>query len=249
MNGAVVAVLMVAAAVWVAVPEPRQQLRRLQSRQSAMAGRLDAMVAGKQGAPALRTRALLSLVVVGLVLLLLPPGAVSAFVAVGAAAVVLVGGGQLSSAKGSSAGTSAELADAVELLAVCMEAGSPMRHALEVVADVSGAGTAPVLQRVSGQLAMGVAEQEAWHELAEDDTWGSIARDIARSARSGTSLVEVLHVHADEARLQAQEHALLQARAAGVRSVVPLMACFLPAFVLVGVLPIIAGLLGGLLSP
>lgn len=95
---------------------------------------------------------------------------------------------------------------------------------------------------------MGVPDQQAWLELADVDAWGPVARDVARSARSGTSLVEVLHVHADEARLVAQEQALKRARTAGVRSVVPLMVCFLPAFVLVGVVPIIAGLLEGLLS-
>lgn len=249
MSGGVVAVLAVALAVWVAMPEPRQQLRRLESRPPGMAAWVHASVSGKQGAPALRMRVLLAIVAVGLVLLLLPPGPASATVAVTVVAVVLVGGGRVSWTRESPDTTSGEFANTVELLAVCLEAGSPMRHALEVVADVGGTGTAPVMERVSGQLAMGVAEPQAWLELAEDDTWGPVARDIARSARSGTSLVEVLRVHADEARLQAQEHALQRARATGVRSVVPLMACFLPAFVLVGVLPIIAGLLGGLLSP
>ena len=37
--------------------------------------------------------------------------------------------------------------------------------------------------------------------------------------------------------------AVKEARKVGVRSVVPLMACFLPAFILVGVVPIVAGLL------
>ena len=82
----------------------------------------------------------------------------------------------------------------------------------------------------------------------EHEAWGPVARDVARSAKSGTSLVEVLQAHSDEARLVAEEVALQRARTAGVRSVVPLVACFLPAFVLVGVVPIIAGLLKGLLS-
>lgn len=141
-----------------------------------------------------------------------------------------------------------ELADTVELLAVCLAAGSSMGHALDVVAQVSGEETAAVLERVSAPMGVGVVEQQAWLELQSDEAWRQVASDVARSARSGTSLVEVLQVHAEEARMIAEEQALQSARTAGVRSVVPLMACFLPAFVLVGVLPIIAGLLGGLLS-
>ena len=96
---------------------------------------------------------------------------------------------------------------------------------------------------------MAAPSAQAWSELADDEVWGPVARDVARSARSGTSLVEVLYVHADEARLARREVTLQRARTAGVRSVVPLMACFLPAFILVGVVPIIAGLLERLLSP
>ena len=248
MTGAVLGVALLMTAVWVAVPEPRQQLRRLRSRPFRAGGRVAALVQGKEGALPLKVRLLLGMLACAALIVGLPSGPGGAVAGVVALAAVVVGGGQVSRSRGSAA-LPAELADTVELLAVCLTAGTSMRHALDVVADVSGAGTAPVLAKVSGQLAMGVPEPRAWLELAEDDAWGQVARDIARSSRSGTSLVDVLHVHADEARLVAQERALQKARAVGVRSVVPLVVCFLPAFVLVGVLPIIAGLLGGLLSP
>lgn len=52
-------------------------------------------------------------------------------------------------------------------------------------------------------------------------------------------------MHAEDARQESRDQALKQARTVGVRSVIPLMACFLPAFVLIGVVPIIAGLIQG----
>lgn len=247
MSWAVVGTVLIAVAFWVGMPDPRHQLLRLETGPDPSPAWLVRLVRGREGAPALRVRVLLG-VLVGCVLLLALPGASGIVAAIAASACVGVAGGQVSTGRRATWMVQAELADTVELLAVCLAAGASMTHALEVVAGVSGAATAPVLAKVSHQLQLGVPQEKAWLELSEDEAWGVVARDVARSARSGTSLVEVLHVHADEARLVAQEQALQRARTAGVRSVVPLMACFLPAFVLVGVLPVIAGLLEGLLS-
>jgi hypothetical protein len=38
------------------------------------------------------------------------------------------------------------------------------------------------------------------------------------------------------------------ARTAGVRAVIPLVACFLPAFILLGVVPVVAGLANELIG-
>lgn len=244
-----VGVVLLVSALWVALPDPRRRLRRLDPTGPTSARRqLETLVRGRAGAPPLRLRILLGLLA-GLVAFSVLPADTGTWVGIVVIATIVLAGGQVAGRNRTTGALQAELADTVELLAVCLAAGSSMRHALDVVAEVSGAETAVVLERVSGQLWMGVAEQQAWLELKSDPSWGAVASDVARSARSGTSLVEVLHVHAAEARLIAQEQALQRARTAGVRSVVPLMACFLPAFVLVGVLPIIAGLLSGLLSP
>ncbi len=246
MVGAVGVVLLMGAA-WVALPDPRRRLRRSDPTQRASAHQLGALVRGRTGAPPLRLRILLGLLA-GLVAFSVLPADTGIWVGIVALATIVLAGGQVAGRNRTTGALQADLADTVELLAVCLAAGSSMRHALDVVAEVSGAETAVLLGRVSGQLWMGVTQQQAWLELKSDPSWGPVASDVARSARSGTSLVEVLHVHAAEARLITQEQALQRARTAGVRSVVPLMACFLPAFVLVGVLPIIAGLLSGLLS-
>lgn len=248
MSNAILGVVLLAIAGWVLAPDPHHRLRRLAPVPSTADGTLARWVRGRQGAPPLTARVLVGLAA-GLVLFILLPPVAGIVALVAAPLGAVVGGGQFSLTRRASAAVQEELADTVELLAVCLSAGAPMRHALEVVASVQGVATSTVLSKVSGLLAMGVPEQQAWQELVEDEVWGPVARDVARSARSGTSLVEVLHVHAEEARLVAQERALQRARTAGVRSVIPLMACFLPAFVLVGVLPIIAGLLEGLLSP
>ena len=121
-----------------------------------------------------------------------------------------------------------ELPETLDLLAVCLEAGAPMTNAIATVAAVSQPATAAILHAVEAQLQVG----------------RDPARDAARSARSGTSLVECLRVHADEARRRRREQETKQARSVGVKSVQPLALCFLPAFVLIGVVPLVASLLG-----
>ena len=137
-----------------------------------------------------------------------------------------------------------ELPETLDLLAVCLEAGAPMTNAIATVAEVSPAATAAILHGIDAQLQVGRDPQDAWGSLAGHPDWGPPARDAARSARSGTSLVECLRVHADEARRRRREQETKQARSVGVKSVQPLALCFLPAFVLIGVVPLVASLLG-----
>ena len=137
-----------------------------------------------------------------------------------------------------------ELPETLELLAVCLEAGAPMTNAIATVAEVSPPATAAILHGIDAQLQVGRDPQDAWGSLADHPDWGPPARDAARSARSGTSLVECLRVHADEARRRRREQETKRARSVGVKSVQPLALCFLPAFVLVGVVPLVASLLG-----
>ncbi|MFV0452621.1 MAG: type II secretion system F family protein [Propioniciclava sp.] len=127
-----------------------------------------------------------------------------------------------------------------ELLAVCLQAGAPPRTALSQVARVLAGPPRENLQRVLHRIDLGVDEADAWLVLAEAPGYERVARDIARSVRHGAALADLLRRHADAARADAQSAALARARVAGVKSVVPLVVCFLPAFLLVGVVPILA---------
>lgn len=142
----------------------------------------------------------------------------------------------------------AQLPDALDFLAVCVSAGLPMRSALSTVAEVSPSPTRELLADVSAGLALGRAGPLAWEELRTHQVWGRVASDIARAERSGSSLAGTLTIHAEDARRAERDAATKRARTVGVKSAVPLMACFLPAFVLVGVIPIIAGLVENFFS-
>lgn len=135
-----------------------------------------------------------------------------------------------------------ELPTTLELIAACVEAGSPPAVAIDVVAGVVAPTTRDYLTRISARLRIGVPAAEAWLAEVDHPVWGGVARDLARTAKSGTAVESALRVHAEEMRRRSHEQATRAARAVGVKSVMPLMICFLPAFIAVGIVPIIAGL-------
>ncbi|MGI8457118.1 MAG: type II secretion system F family protein [Propionibacteriaceae bacterium] len=140
-----------------------------------------------------------------------------------------------------------DLPQALDLLAAGLAAGRPLRSATEAVAEVLDGPLAADLAEVVAAVRLGRAEDEAWRELRGHPVLGPVAIDLARSAASGTRLVELLGVHARVARRLRQAELEAMARAVGVRCVVPLMVCFLPAFLLIGVVPIIGSVLSAAL--
>jgi hypothetical protein len=129
----------------------------------------------------------------------------------------------------------------LDLIAAAQEAGTPLRVATAEVAALAPEPSAALLAEVGAHLRVGFSEAEAWQRLARDPVWGATARDLARSARTGEAVAETLHLHAERAREQRRDHLNKKARGVAVYSVGPMMACFLPAFILAGVVPIFAG--------
>lgn len=141
-----------------------------------------------------------------------------------------------------------EAPQAMELLASCLSAGAPLRMAVAEVARLSGPEVASTLGRVASLVSVGVPDGDAWLDLADHPVWGRAARDVARSAGSGTAVSGLLAEHATSTRTLRRREVEQRARTVGVRSVGPLMCCFLPAFLLVGVVPLIAGTVFGMLG-
>lgn len=142
----------------------------------------------------------------------------------------------------------AQLPGCLDLLGPALDAGVPLRAAVRHVARLAPEPSAGLLQGVLGHLEIGRSDAQAWSTLRGHPVWGPIARDLARCAESGTAVAQVLGVHAAEARARRRAQREAAARTVGVRSVLPLVCCFLPAFVLVGVVPIIAATIGGFLN-
>jgi len=71
---------------------------------------------------------------------------------------------------------------------------------------------------------------------------------MAWASATGAPLAATVSAVADDARERARWDAEASARRAGVRAVGPLAVCFLPAFLLLGVVPIVASVAGQVLA-
>ncbi len=134
-----------------------------------------------------------------------------------------------------------------DLLSATLAAGAPMRGALEVVAAAVGEPTAGSLRPVLAAIDLGAVPAEAWQGADPPPAHQPILDALARSGESGAPLSTQLARVAEDMRRERMRNVQVRARSAGVRAVAPLAACFLPAFVLVGVVPVVASLAGALL--
>jgi pilus assembly protein TadC len=126
----------------------------------------------------------------------------------------------------------------LEAMAACLDAGLPLRQATAVVGELSPAPLSTRLRRVVTGVDVGLADADAWLGLADDPVLGGVARDVARAADWGTTVSALLCEAAAELRRQAEAEAKTRARAVGVRTVLPLSLCYLPAFLLLGIVPV-----------
>lgn len=202
------------------------------------------------GAPSVGVRVLLG-AAVGLVLMVtgVLSGVLGGVMAALAGVGVFVAAGRVGSPGEPSARV--ELASALPVictqLAVCMEAGLPLRNAVAVLGDCLGGEPARVLRRLDAAVRLGVPEEQAWAELGEDHPeLGGLARELRHAASGGAALAAALRQQAAEARATNRSAAESRARRAGVSIVLPLGVCFLPAFLLVGVVPVVGGVLSRL---
>ncbi len=126
---------------------------------------------------------------------------------------------------------------ALELLAASLDAGLPPRRACRVIVDAFDGPVAEDLGRVAALVELGAGDADAWRSLHDHAQFGPAADDLVRSVDSGTLLVDALRRHAADAREARRAALQVQARAVGVRTVLPLMVCFIPSFLLLGVVP------------
>ncbi len=144
-----------------------------------------------------------------------------------------------------------QLPMAVGLMAACLAVGAPMPRALHVVAESMADPTRALLSRAARTVELGGDPTDVAAVLAAPGSagWEAVGAAVVRSADSGAPLAELLHDQADRAAGAWFAQASIRARSAAVASVLPLAACFLPAFLLLGVVPLVAGLFGGVTLP
>ncbi|WP_232680334.1 type II secretion system F family protein [Nocardioides sp. R-C-SC26] len=134
----------------------------------------------------------------------------------------------------------------VRLLAIALRAGCPVGESVSVVVRAYPGPAADLLAPVGARLDLGTPPETVWSGLARTRSGRAVAplaRAMARSARTGASVADTVERLADDLAERGRAEAEDRARSVGAKAAVPLGLCLLPAFVLIGIVPVVAALL------
>ncbi|GGZ85659.1 type II secretion system F family protein [Streptomyces echinoruber] len=137
---------------------------------------------------------------------------------------------------------------AADLLAACIAAGAGPVAAAQAVGEALGGPVGAALARGAAEVRLGGAPADAWRGLAAIPGARVLARLLHRADESGLPAAGPVARLAADARADWARTATARARRAAVLVTAPMGLCFLPAFVTVGVLPVVIGLAGGVLG-
>lgn len=140
----------------------------------------------------------------------------------------------------------AELPHVVDLMTAALAAGAAPTTALTVVADVVDGTMTQELRRWTSRLALGTDPVTVWASMAGHPQLGRLGATLHRSAESGAPVGAALLRLSEDLRDRRRSAVQERVRQVEVRAAVPLGVCLLPSFVLVGVVPLVAGSVAGL---
>lgn len=139
------------------------------------------------------------------------------------------------------------MAFSLDVLSVCLRSGMPVATAALVVSSCAPSELAHILNRAGEMLALGAPASAAWADPGPSDDPGyeqrqALTRLARRSADSGAVMADGIASLAIQCRRDALDSAVATAERAGVLIGAPLGLCFLPAFVCLGIVPVVMGL-------
>jgi tight adherence protein C len=137
------------------------------------------------------------------------------------------------------------LPDAIDLIVVCVEAGSSLDQAIIRASEelnLAVPALASELRTVTNEIRAGKPRLEAFQGLARrtqvDDVRALVAM-LTQTDRFGTSIAQALRTHAATARTKRRQRAEERAAKVGVKMVFPLALCLIPALYVVCLGPVI----------
>jgi tight adherence protein C len=137
------------------------------------------------------------------------------------------------------------LPDALDLIVVCVEAGSSLDQAIvrsSEELEIALPALAQELRIVTSEIRAGKPRLDAFQSLAKrtgvDDIRALVAM-LIQTDRFGTSIAQALRTHASTSRTKRRQRAEERAAKVGVKLVFPLALCFVPALYVVALGPIV----------
>lgn len=130
-----------------------------------------------------------------------------------------------------------------DLLAAALKGGTAVDSSIAAVAEAVSGPLGARLQRTARSLRLGAAPAEAWAHLAGIPQADRLIAAAVRSSASGGALSGALERLARDLRSDRAVAAEAAAQRAGVLIVLPLGLCFLPAFLLAGLVPVLVAII------
>jgi len=127
------------------------------------------------------------------------------------------------------------LPDALDLMIVCIEAGSGIDQAIMKTSDeldITYPALAEEMRLISTEMRAGKPRLEAFKNFASRtkvDEVRSLVSMLVQTDRFGTSVAQALRTHADVSRTKRRQNAEERAGKIGVKLVFPLVFCLFPA--------------------
>ena len=144
-----------------------------------------------------------------------------------------------------------DCADMIDLLAITVQAGLGLDHALKLTCDRIEGPLSDEIRLMLNEIRVGETRPEALKRLAErapTPTIRSFARSMTQSESMGVSIGHTLKALAVDARTRKRQAAEELAQKAPIKMIFPLATCFFPAILIVaagpGVLAIMKALGG-----
>lgn len=132
----------------------------------------------------------------------------------------------------------------LDLVAVALAAGAPVPTALAAVGSAWPGPVGQVVARAARALELGAPWDVAW--AGASGAARALAGALAPAWLTGASPVPLLRAAAERSRATRRAAARAAAGRLGVQLVLPLGLCFLPAFMLLGLVPVVVSLASGL---
>ncbi|WOH17922.1 type II secretion system F family protein [Paenarthrobacter sp. GOM3] len=128
----------------------------------------------------------------------------------------------------------------LELVASMLDAGASIGRALELISRAASPGIQQSLRPVVAALAIGADWETAWRMPTQHaPEVGRLKDALAFAAITGAPSASILYAQAARERREAFRAAEKRAAALGVKLVIPLGLCSLPAFICLGIVPVL----------
>jgi len=134
-----------------------------------------------------------------------------------------------------------DLPTAVDLLGSCLDAGAAPESALVSVSRALGGPVEEEFMALHHRLDIGVDPAQVWRSVAVHPQLAPLGRAVGRAHQTGAPVGQAVHQLAEELRERARADVETRARSIEVKAAAPLGLCLLPAFVVLGVVPMVVG--------